>query len=344
MSVRGFVHLTDRAVLRIAGAGSTKFLQDLSTQDIRMLSRRSIAPTAFLSPKGRVLCDALVEKRQGEEYFLDCHRSMIPPLMRFLLRHRLRERFIIEDASKSHTVIAELPPQALSPEEGMEQPQEAIVAGFVPDPRYAALGRRALVTSEEAVRLLAMVRGGLLGLEAYHKWRLCCAVPEGPSDLPPDSALPFNSNLDLLGFLCFNKGCYIGQELTARTNFRGAVRRRFFSAVSGGVDPQALLQRLNQDISVPLLLAELCDASGPELPKGSQNLTLPVVSREKGKDWKRTGALHSRIGRIGLCLLRGRVNLKKPEELHKVELSDGVEFAVQGVPIVLRPPPYAQGA
>eukprot|EP00811_Abedinium_folium_P035054 NODE_7882_length_1542_cov_2.260777.p1 GENE.NODE_7882_length_1542_cov_2.260777~~NODE_7882_length_1542_cov_2.260777.p1 ORF type:complete len:378 (-),score=102.83 NODE_7882_length_1542_cov_2.260777:409-1437(-) len=335
----GLIALLDRAVLRVAGRGSTKFLQGLCTQDVAALSaapRRCIVPAAFLSAKGRVLCDALVfaggPAAEREEFLLDIHSSMAAPILRLLRRHRLREKFIIENVTHAYTPVAELPAEA--------HPVNCVAAedmeGFLPDPRFAALGRRALLTADEGKAVLE--RG--LHLDAYHHWRLCCAVPEGPLDLPPNKALPFYSNLDLLGFLSFTKGCYIGQELTARTKFRGAVRRRFFTAVSleEGEDGGGFLENLGVMPSAPLPAPVMCDS--PTLPAGSKE-GIEVRARSGDGKWKRAGILRTSSRRVALCNLRTRTDLKLVEALQTVPLPEGTELKAGVFRIALRPPPYA---
>merc|ERR1712070_539421 len=139
-----------------------------------------------------------------------------------------------------------------------------VPADFVLDPRFAALGHRALLDTEVANGLLS--EGGA-ELSDYHFWRMCCAVPEGPIDLPVDVALPLYGNLDLLNFISFKKGCYIGQELTMRPKHVGAVRRRFFSVISAKDEPQSFIDGLRLDPAAPLPPADLLAANGAALPR-----------------------------------------------------------------------------
>jgi folate-binding protein YgfZ len=220
-----------------------------------------------------------------------------------------------------------------------------VPAEFFVDPRYAALGQRAVLETEVAAKLLEK---GASELSAYHLWRMCCAVPEGPIDLPVDKALPLNGNLDLLNFISFKKGCYLGQELTMRTKHRGAVRQRFFQVVSSREDPQKFVDELSLDPSAPLLPADLRAAEGSALPSfetaelaAENDAARAVEARKKGSDaWKSAGVLHSAAHNVGLCLLRGSQAMNWAENLKDMPLDAGTELAVQGVPLGLRPPPY----
>lgn len=305
------------------------------------------APAAFLSAKGRVLCDAIVVAVASEEFMLDCHNAVSKSLLRFLLRHKLREPIHIQDVSSSHAAVALLPAAALEAASSSAGDAEAEVPShFYPDPRFAALGHRALLETEAADKLLAT---GGSELSAYHLWRLCCGVPEGPIDLKVDAALPLHGNLDLLNFISFNKGCYIGQELTHRTYHVGAVRRRFFSVVSAQGDPQSFVDALGLDPAAPLPPAALLGASGSELPSfaSSELATENEVARavesrtDVAGQWKSIGLLHSASRNIGLCMLRSSQGLNKAENFKESPLAAGTQLAVGGVPLALRPPPYA---
>lgn len=109
------------------------------------------------------------------------------------------------------------------------------VIGATPDPRHTELGYRwnstpsplctfsppppfpnSIIPASNFVQVTSA---------HYHAHRLSLSIPEGPQDLFPNS-LPLEGNLDLLAGVDFKKGCYVGQELTARTHYRGVVRKR----------------------------------------------------------------------------------------------------------------------
>lgn len=68
--------------------------------------------------------------------------------------------------------------------------------------------------------------------QVYNQWRMINGVAEGAVDLPFEDSLPLEANIDLLNGVHFNKGCYVGQELTARTHFRGQVRKRIMPVIA----------------------------------------------------------------------------------------------------------------
>jgi folate-binding protein YgfZ len=118
------------------------------------------------------------------------------------------------------------------------RPQLAVYAGLdgdeaihFPDPRLAELGPRAIAARAEAPAALA-------GTAAYHATRLALGVPEG-ADFGTDRIFALDAGLDELHAIAFDKGCYVGQELTARMKHRGTARKRLLLAEADTVLPPA---------------------------------------------------------------------------------------------------------
>merc|ERR1712060_387742 len=147
---------------------------------------------------------------------------------------------------------------------------------------------------------------------------------------PADSALPLHANLDILNFISFSKGCYIGQELTARTKHRGAVRKRFFTVLATeDKNPQAFLDGLALAPRMPLPVAACQRAAavgegaelpgiftvgGPDRPEGvGEDIRAVHGLRPGAPEWKPCGTLHTTVGNVGLCLLRCDADLNNPE-------------------------------
>lgn len=340
----GLVHLVDRSVLRVAGQGTAKFLQGLCTQDMSKMQEHTFSPAAFLSAKGRVLCDTIVLPTSSDEFLIDCHSAVSKSLLRFLIRHKLREPFKVEDVSKTHAVLAALPPSALPASSSSSQAAPEIPSGFLADPRYAAMGHRAVLEREAAMKLCS---DAALDLSAYHMWRMCCAVPEGPIDFPVNVALPLYGNLDLLNFISFKKGCYIGQELTMRTKHVGAVRRRMFSVFSTKGEPQEVLNSLKLDPSMPLPLAALQASAGSNLPSfataelAAENEAARSIKGE-GDKGKQIGVLHSVVNNVGLCLLRCSRQMNWAKDFKdELPLDSGTMLFSEDLALAVRAPPYA---
>ena len=105
------------------------------------------------------------------------------------------------------------------------------------DPRLPSLGLRVLAPTGTAMALLTARGFAAAPLEDYESLRLGLGVPDGSRDLQPEKALLLESGFDELNGVDWNKGCYMGQELTARTKYRGLVKKRLFPVRVEGALP-----------------------------------------------------------------------------------------------------------
>ena len=183
-------------MLRLAGADVQPFLQGLLTQDTALLSPSTSLYAGLLSPQGKALFDMLLFA-DGDNVLIDVAADRAAALARRLGMYRLRKAVTIEPA-----------PLAVFAAWGED------AAGHPADPRLAALGSRWI---GEPV--------GPDGSAAYESHRLDSGVP-GSSDIGEDQLLWLETGADLLGGVSFTKGCYVGQENTARMHHRDKVRRR----------------------------------------------------------------------------------------------------------------------
>ncbi len=238
--------LIHRGVLEIGGTDARSFLQGLVTNDLGRLAADRALWAALLTPQGRCLAEfALVE--QDGRILLEAERAGLEALARRLTMYRLRAAVTIEDRSAAWRVLVVPGPEAtarfaLPPERGVCRGLgEALV--FV-DPRLSALGVRALVPSERVDAFLEA--HGLEPAEAavWDRHRLALGVPEGSVDLPPEKALAVESGFLELDIVSLAKGCFVGQELTARMAHRGLAKRRLLPVrVAGPLPPPGTIVR-----------------------------------------------------------------------------------------------------
>jgi folate-binding protein YgfZ len=148
---------------------------------------------------------------------------------------KLRSKIDLSDVTESYAVVALLG-DGLPIDPGPAPGNAVGVAGGVVfrDPRMAALGVRAILP-QEALERLGMRR---LPLELYERRRLELGVPDGSRDMPVEKAILLENNIDALNGISWDKGCYMGQELTARTKYRGLVKKRLFPVVFEGEPPE----------------------------------------------------------------------------------------------------------
>lgn len=205
--------LTDRAVIKVSGPDAGPFLQGLMTNDIRHLEEETnIMYCMFLNVQGRILYDSLIYNglEQGT-YLIECDTGVVHQLARHLAMFRVRRKVSVAiDQSLRTWVLFEPPPKDL---EG-----NIIVAK---DPRVKELGWR-LLTETDLNKQIESVQQP----NHYRELRYRLGVGEGISDLPPGTSFPLECNGEYLHGISFHKGCYVGQELTARTYHTGVVRKR----------------------------------------------------------------------------------------------------------------------
>ena len=193
--------LEDRSLVALAGAEARGLLQGLITNDLTQLTPGVALYAALLTPQGKIACDFLIAEGDGA-LLLDCAAEAAEALLKKLKLYRLRANVEIE-----------LRPQ-LAVYVGLTEPSAVNFA----DPRLAALGPRSIGARAE-------MPAGLPGAAAYHATRLALGVPEG-SDFGSDKIFALDGGLDELHAVAFDKGCYVGQELTARMKHRGTARKR----------------------------------------------------------------------------------------------------------------------
>jgi folate-binding protein YgfZ len=228
-----------RGLLAIAGEDKASFLQGLVSNDVDKAGPAQALYSAFLTAQGRFLHDFFLAEAGGS-FYIDCEAGRREDLKRRLSLYKLRSKVTIADATASHAVAllfgdGALTRLGLGPEPGSAKPFAGGVA-YV-DPRLAALGARAVVSREGAAAALEAAGFTAGDSAAYDRLRLSLGVPDGSRDLPVEKAILLENGFDELHAIDWNKGCYLGQELTARTRYRGLVRKRLLPVTIDGPTP-----------------------------------------------------------------------------------------------------------
>ena len=220
------IPLDERGVLAVGGAEARDFLQGLVTNDMAKAGPRRALFAALLTPQGKFLFDFIVLDDGRGGILLDTARDRLPELARRLALYRLRRRVTIEDVSATlgvSALIGDGAAEAVGLESAAGSARRDGTSIACVDPRLAALGVRLVHPAEEPPHLDGIGAGTP---DDYHAHRLALAVPEGGRDVLVDKSFILESNFEELNGVDFDKGCYVGQELTARTKFRGKIRRR----------------------------------------------------------------------------------------------------------------------
>ena len=258
--------LPDRGALEVAGEDRVAFLQGLVSNDVAEAAPGRAVWAALLTPQGKWLADFFVFS-DGERLLLDCEREQAPMLAARLSRFRLRSRVSLRDASEYFAVHAGWG--------GAAEPEGVVAA---PDPRLPEAGWRALAP--------APLPGVDATPEDWDLHRLRLGLPDGSRDMAPEQTVLLEAGFDELRGVSWTKGCYMGQELTARTRYRGLLKRRLVPvAVDGPLPPRG----------TPVLSGE---AEAGEMRSGRDRLGMALLRLE---------ALDGRALRCGEAALTPRV-------------------------------------
>ncbi|KAL3149050.1 hypothetical protein ABBQ32_001895 [Trebouxia sp. C0010 RCD-2024] len=218
-----------RAVLRLSGQELVAFLQGLLTNDTKQLEAKDVRMqyAALLNSHGRYLHDLFLHKQKGDDLVLlaDVDKHGATDLVKLLNRYKLRAKVDIADVSSEYTTWARFGPGLLPQGE------------WHSDPRLQALGQRIVLQAHDK----PTTPEGEQETEGiqYKAWRIEQGVAEGDTEMPSGHAIPLEYNLDGLNAISFSKGCYVGQELIARSHFRGVIRKRLMPVnIAGDEEPK----------------------------------------------------------------------------------------------------------
>jgi hypothetical protein len=238
MADASFVLLDDRGILAVSGPDRRPFLQGLVSNDVDKVGPTAARYAAFLTAQGKYLYDFMMAEA-GESIWLDTEAARLGDLKRRLFMYRLRSKASLDEQSGLCVAAVfgadPLAALGLPTVPGAARPFGSGIA-FV-DPRLAALGARAILPLDGARALLGNAGISETGFDSYDRLRLSLGVPDGSRDLILEKSILLEAGFDELNGVDWQKGCYIGQELTARTKYRGLVKRRLMPVEIEGPTP-----------------------------------------------------------------------------------------------------------
>jgi folate-binding protein YgfZ len=206
-----FATLPDRGLLEISGEDRVSFLQGLVSNDVALAAPDRQVWAALLTPQGKWLADFFL-RATPDTLLLEGEAAQLPMLAQRLGRFRLRAKVALRVLEGLHVVAGW---------DGSPPPPGALA-----DPRLAEAGWRAVLPAPA---------GG--DPAAYDRHRLALGLPDGSRDLEPEKTVLLEAGFDELNGIGWTKGCYMGQELTARTRYRGLLKRRLVPLAFEGEAP-----------------------------------------------------------------------------------------------------------
>ncbi|MEX0695808.1 MAG: folate-binding protein [Rhodospirillales bacterium] len=263
---------TDRGVIRITGEDAPGFLQGLISNDINKADGSRAIYAALLTPQGKYLFDFFVV-RSGDALLLDCLASDVAPMITKLTLFKLRSKVTLEDVSADYDVFTLFGDDAEKTADlagGQTETPDGII--LYADPRLPAAGVRAIVPKGYDG---ALPGGETVSEDAYQRHRIRLGLPQAPDDLQKDKSILLESGFDELAGIDWKKGCYMGQELTARTKYRGLVKKRLVPVTLSGGEAESgsdlmadgktvgELRSVNGDMAMALIRINAIQAGSP---------------------------------------------------------------------------------
>jgi tRNA-modifying protein YgfZ len=231
-----FVVLENRGVLAVTGPDRATFLQGLVSNDTARVNSERAVYAALLTPQGKYLHDFMMVE-SGEAIWLDAEAARLGDLTRRLSIYRLRAKVTLDERPDlAVAAVFEGVALGLPGDVGAARALGDGIA-FI-DPRLASLGARAILPRERIRQELAAAGATEADFAEYDRLRLSLGVPDGSRDLVLDKSILLESGFDELNGVDWDKGCYIGQELTARTKYRGLIKKRLFPVRIDGPAPE----------------------------------------------------------------------------------------------------------
>ena len=238
MTTPRYALLPGRAVLAIEGEDARDLLQGLISNDVERLAPDHAIYATLLTPQGKFLHDFFIAER-SDRLLVDCEADRRDDLERRLTFYRLRAK--VAFAADDDCVVAALWGDGAAQATGLAEAEGSAgrLAGGVAyvDPRLAAAGARAFLPRRSAAEALEAAGFAPATAEDYDRVRLSLALPDGSRDIAVEKSFLLENGVDDLNGVDFDKGCYVGQELTARTKHRATIRKRLYRVDVDGALP-----------------------------------------------------------------------------------------------------------
>ena len=236
--------------------------------------------SALLTPQGKFLFDFFMaaDPADKDAVLLDCDGARTGELAKRLAMYKLRAKVEIEDRSETMGVAA------FWHEDGSAMAEGPGLA----DPRLAAMGRRAIMAKSGIEGAIAAAKATFAPEDAWHRHRISLGIGDAARDFEPDRTFPLEVNFAELNGIDFQKGCFVGQEVTSRTKRRGSVRKRLLpvyiegdmpshgTPIKGGAREVGIILSTNEEMGRALALLRLDLLRGSVLEAGTAEVT-PLI-------------------------------------------------------------------
>jgi len=275
----------DRGLIRIDGPDARAFLQGIVSNDVNKVSPARAVYAALLTPQGKYLHDFFIAELDGA-LVLDCEAARRDDLLRRLSRFKLRSRVSLAPGPEGFAVAliygsGALAALGVATERGVAK---AFGGGTVyVDPRLVEIGARAILPTATGSKALSAAGIATGQASDYEQIRIELGLPDGSRDLEIEKSILLESGFDELAGVDWDKGCYMGQELTARTHYRALIKKRLVpvriegprpapgTPILAGAAEMGVMRSASGDAGLALLKLEAL-SGGPELLAGEARI------------------------------------------------------------------------
>ena len=223
--------LEDRGLLYINGDDAKEFLQNIITNNIENVSEDRSCFSVLLTPQGKYLYDFIIIKHKSG-FLLDCEKEIIDDLYKKLNLYKLRSKVEILNLSNEFVVASLSKEKFLEIENSKDKEGSTIKFREDPiflDPRSKELGARLIINLEKLYLSLKKLGLEISEADEYYNHSHLLGIPQVDTKYLQDKIFGIECNFEELNGIDFRKGCYVGQENTARIKLKDKLNKRLFA-------------------------------------------------------------------------------------------------------------------
>ncbi len=228
------VILEKRGVILVSGEDAKDFLQNIITNDINKVSYKNSIFAALLTPQGKYLNEFfIIQNIKG--YLLDCSENSTKDLIKDLLKYKLKSKVEIEDFSSEFVIGVINDSKFKELQKELKSNENTITYRDTPiflDPRNEKLGARIISNLEKLYLTIKKLSLNIIDNKEYHSLAHKLGIPEKGLINLKDQLFGLEANFEALQAIDFKKGCFVGQENTARMKLKNKLRRRLLPVSS----------------------------------------------------------------------------------------------------------------
>jgi folate-binding protein YgfZ len=293
MNIQNVYILEDRGILYINGTDAKEFLQNMISNDINKVNEDNSCFASLLSPQGKFLFALIIVKHKSG-YFIDCEKSQTEPLFNQLSIYKLRSKVEIMNLSNEFVVAAFNREKFLEFESAKDIPGHTIKYkedSILLDPRNKDLGARLIINLEKLYLSLKDLKLKNSPVEEYYQYSHELGIAQKDMNKLQNKLFGIECNFEELNGIDFKKGCYVGQENTARIKLKNKLSKRLLpiEVIQGKLNKDSLIYngkfeigKILIDNKYPFALIKYLDSNfNQKIEFKSENATLKI----KKPDW-----------------------------------------------------------